>query len=57
MNFRERSINIDLTFRCTLECPKCMRQAIRNRGFKIPGSDISLDNLKKIIKYFKTLIC
>lgn len=56
MNFRERSINIDLTFRCTLECPKCMRQAIRNRGFKIPGSDISLDNLKKIIKYFKTLI-
>lgn len=54
--FRERSINIDLTFRCTLECPKCMRQSIREKGFKVPGVDISFDNLKKIAKYFKKLI-
>ena len=44
--FRERSINIDLTFRCTLECPKCMRQSIREKGFKEPAVDISFDNLK-----------
>ena len=47
MNFKDRNINIDLTFRCPLECPKCMRQAIRSKGFKIPGSDIPFDNLKK----------
>ena len=46
MNFKERNINIDLTFRCSLECPKCLRQAIRKIGFKVPkepGLGIEID--------------
>ena len=53
MNFKDRSINIDCTFRCTLECPKCLRQSIRSLGFKIPGVDMPLDDFYKITKYFK----
>ena len=56
MNFKERNINIDLTFRCSLECPKCLRQAIRKIGFKVPGIDMPLDDLYKITKYFKGVI-
>ena len=56
MDFKERNINIDLTFRCPLECPKCMRQSIRKLGFKIPGIDMLLDDLYKITKYFKGVI-
>ena len=56
MNFKDRSINIDCTFRCTLECPKCLRQSIRSLGFKIPGVDMPLDDFYKITKYFKRVI-
>jgi len=45
-----KKINLDITHRCTLECPRCMRQSIRPN--KIPGEDLSLDNFKKILNYF-----
>ena len=52
MNFSDRSINIDTTIRCTLECPKCQRQGLRRQGKKIPGQDISID---EIVNYNQTL--
>ena len=43
-----KSINIDITYRCTLECPKCLRRAIPTNNL----DDLSLENFKKIIKHF-----
>ena len=53
MNFRNRSVNIDTTIRCTLECPKSQRQALRQMDKRIPRQDIPMDDFVKIAKYFK----
>ena len=55
-NFSERNINIDSTFRCPLECPKCQRQGLRRMGQKIPGEDMSFKSFKKLADYFKKII-
>ena len=52
-DFSNRLINIESTFRCPIECPKCQRQAIRRHGFKIPGEDMSWEDFLKIAKFFK----
>jgi MoaA/NifB/PqqE/SkfB family radical SAM enzyme len=43
-----RSINLDITYRCTLECPKCLRRVVPTNNL----DDLSLENFKKIIKHF-----
>jgi len=43
-----RSINLDITYRCTLECPKCLRRSVPTNNL----DDLSLENFKKIIKHF-----
>jgi len=49
-----RGINIDLSNRCPLECPRCDRQrAYRDHGLKVPGSDLTIEDFKKILKFFK----
>jgi len=49
-----RGVNIDLSNRCPLECPRCMRQVhFKNKGLPIHGSDISIENFKKLIKFFR----
>ena len=55
LDFSNRAINIDSTHRCTLECPKCLRQVIRNKGEKIPGKDMPWENFIKITNFFKTI--
>lgn len=50
------SINLDITHRCRLQCPKCMR--IKHPGLHKRGSDISLDNMKKIsLAYDNLFFC
>lgn len=52
--FNRRGVNIDLTHRCPLECPRCMRQlAFRNHGKTVPGEDISAEDFKKVADFFK----
>tara|TARA_Y100000741_G_scaffold29088_1_gene20906 strand:- start:492 stop:1085 length:594 start_codon:yes stop_codon:yes gene_type:complete len=43
-----RSINLDITYRCTLECPKCLRRSIPTNNL----NDLSLDSFNKIINHF-----
>tara|TARA_Y100000296_G_scaffold79001_1_gene102424 strand:- start:924 stop:1592 length:669 start_codon:yes stop_codon:yes gene_type:complete len=50
----KRSINIDCTFRCPLECPKCQRQSIIKASFKVPGQDMPWGDFIKLAKFFKT---
>ena len=52
-----RSINIDIGFRCSLECPKCQRQTQhRNRGLKVPGYDLTLDEIDKLSDFYKEFV-
>lgn len=51
---RVKGLNIDITYRCPLECPSCLRQTVfRNRGKQVTGQDISLDDIKKLARHFK----
>jgi MoaA/NifB/PqqE/SkfB family radical SAM enzyme len=51
---RSNGINIDITFRCPLECPRCQRQKFKDVGKKVWGYDISLDEIRKLANYFKS---
>jgi MoaA/NifB/PqqE/SkfB family radical SAM enzyme len=53
LEMKHRLINIDSSHRCPLECPKCQRQAIRSRGFKVPGRDMPWKDFIKIAEFFK----
>jgi len=46
-----KSINLDITHRCLLQCPKCMRQ--KHPGLHKRGKDISLGAMKKIAESFQ----
>jgi MoaA/NifB/PqqE/SkfB family radical SAM enzyme len=53
---RKRSINLDITYRCPLECPFCQRQRMGDDREKISrSSDMTLDDYNKILKFFKTM--
>lgn len=52
-----RSLNIDISFRCPLECPRCQRQRQwRNFGKKVPGRDLTLKEIDKISDYYNDFI-
>jgi MoaA/NifB/PqqE/SkfB family radical SAM enzyme len=52
-----RSLNIDIGFRCPLECPRCQRQRQwRNNGLKVPGRDLTLKEIDKISDYYNGFI-
>tara|TARA_B100001113_G_scaffold148754_1_gene122051 strand:+ start:1074 stop:1715 length:642 start_codon:yes stop_codon:yes gene_type:complete len=51
---RTIGLNIDISFRCPLECPRCARQFdFRDKGKSVYGHDISLDDIKKLARHFK----
>ena len=53
-NRRNKGLNIDITHRCALECPRCQRQTFfRDRGKKVYGVDISLEDIKKLAAFYK----
>lgn len=48
-------VAMDVTDKCTLQCPKCMRQWNRKRGIKPAGPNsgtITVENWKKLHKFF-----
>lgn len=52
-----RTINIDITFRCPLECSKCQRQTKwRYLGKKVPGRDFNLNEIDKISNFYKIFV-
>ena len=48
-------INLDITHRCTLQCQRCNRAVFAARGQKVPGEDLSIENFKKILAFFKEI--
>lgn len=54
--FLRRKINVELTYKCSLLCPACPRQRHwKMRNKKIEGEVLSLDNFKKIAKFFNEI--
>ena len=55
--FEERDwVNLDISHRCPLECPRCLRYYYKERGMRIPGSDMSMEVFEKIVDYYSFLI-
>jgi len=52
--FKRRRLNIDISFRCGLECPNCARQKYF-KNTKVPGYDISMEEFYKLTKFFKSI--
>ena len=51
--FPSSKVNLDLSHRCPLECPRCSRQMHwRNKGLRVPGRDITIKEFEKIVDYF-----
>jgi len=47
-----RRVNLDIGFRCTLECPMCARQQDFKGIRPIPGKDLTIEEYQKIIDFF-----
>jgi len=54
LNFHKRKgINVDISFRCPLECLRCQRYtSFSANGLKVPGEDMPLDRFEKILDRF-----
>lgn len=53
-----KSINLDISHRCTLECPRCQRNYYRSRGERVPGSDLTVSEYAKLLDFFDEIrIC
>ena len=51
-----KNINLDISARCTLECPRCRRAQYKRSGDKVPGHDISRTDFEKILKHFDRIL-
>ena len=51
-----RALVIDASNLCTLQCPKCVRNYLKQNKKKVPGDTLTVDRFKKLIKYFNTTI-
>ena len=54
---KERDCLIDLTHRCSLECPACQRQMYYKGeyGNKVPGIDLPLESIEMILNNFQNV--
>ena len=55
--FSRKRINLDIGFRCTLECPKCERQQDYKDIRPVPGRDMTISEWHKIVDYFDEIQC
>lgn len=54
--FLRKSVNLDITHRCALECPSCMRQLnFTNFGKTVLGQDISEEDWQKILDHMDSI--
>jgi len=50
---KKRSCNVDITYRCPLECPFCQRQREGAKQKISNSSDITFEDYNKLLSYFK----
>ena len=54
-SYYNRTVNLDISNKCTLECIACSRQTNRFAGKPIPGYDTSISQWTKMCKHFEHL--
>jgi len=47
-----RQLNLDVTYKCPLACPRCMRNNYKKDERPIGGHDLSMKDFEKLIKFF-----
>tara|TARA_E500000318_G_scaffold65923_1_gene60868 strand:- start:704 stop:1657 length:954 start_codon:yes stop_codon:yes gene_type:complete len=52
ISFRNKKVDIDLSNKCTLECPMCARQELKKLNKKVPGGDMSIEDFEKVCDYY-----
>ena len=51
-------INLDISHRCTLLCSGCGRQReYLDKGLKVPGHDMTIEEFHKITDFFSSVTC
>lgn len=54
---RTQGINIDIGFRCPLQCPRCQRQTgFLDKGKKVHGYDLTLEEIDKLSDFYKAFV-
>lgn len=54
---KRKSVNIDISNKCSLQCPRCQREMIyRSKGAKVPGYDLSIDEFKKVAQFMDEIL-
>ena len=53
MIYGRHGINLDITHRCTLQCPACPRYFYKKNNIKVPGYDMSDIEFDIILNYFE----
>lgn len=54
--FDRKTLNLDITFRCPLQCLRCGRQtSFLNKGKRVPGKDMTLEEFDKITNFFQKI--
>lgn len=48
-----RQVNLDITHRCTLQCPRCQRVFYNG---KPPGRDMTFDEFEKVLFYYPSVV-
>jgi MoaA/NifB/PqqE/SkfB family radical SAM enzyme len=51
-----RKLVIDASNKCSLQCPRCLREYYRINKIKVPGENITIDRFNKLIKYYNEFI-
>lgn len=54
--YNRDSINLDITNRCALECPRCIRSTYKEMGKKVPGYDMPTKHFEMLLKNFNHFI-
>jgi len=54
--YRSKTINLDITSRCTLACSGCDRDWYKKNNKTIPKNDLSLEDFDKISNYYETIL-
>ena len=53
--FENKGGDLDITNKCTLQCPTCARGNFNYKSNDIPGSDLTIEEWQDLTDYFSSL--
>ena len=52
---QRKSINLETSIRCNLECPKCERKYLLTNNLPFLGGDMSVSDFEKVVEYYDSI--